>query len=229
MFNAFHKDLWSKVEVTDLPTGRHGVYESTEADKHAPLSLGAAAAGQIGGSISGQTAEAAQALDERLSTPKTTTSTTPVAPETLPFKERLASFQAPKPVPSPPSISSPAPTRGIGVAMTSVLDQPQTWMTEGSQTLKRGSGRCFSFTAMVVFTIAGKTRSKIEVFGSTKFDHYFVVVGRTSKSRKMAEWGDDAVVIDAWQANLEHRTSACYKPSNYIYGSGLKRICVIQE
>lgn len=239
-FDELHRTHWSKIEVTDIPTNVHGVYNSTESDKHAPLVLGSAAAASVAGSIN--SSEAIKKMEEErekkklaeLSAKQTTTSTSSSGVKGLAARfEMRSSGVASSSAPMPPPKAQPttAPSRMIAASMTGAKELPQTWIKLGQQVLKCNSGRCFSLAGAVVALIVRKIPQRIEIFGSNRFDHYFVVVGRPPSTSETStiDWGAEVVILDAWQANLDGRKSAVYTVAKYPYQGGqLIKVCTIQ-
>jgi hypothetical protein len=86
------------------------------------------------------------------------------------------------------------------------------WLILGKMVLTNRMGKCWSCAAAVVYKLVADPRFdaiRIESIGAVNFDHHFVVINRdpTTNVESMQTWNPDAILVDAWQANLQNWSS----------------------
>jgi hypothetical protein len=98
----------------------------------------------------------------------------------------------------------------INIART---DRQGGWLNLGRGVLTNRMGKCWSCAAAVIHKLVTDPRFdavRIESIGASGYDHHFVVINRDSATTvaDMSTWNKDAILIDAWQANLTGWTMA---------------------
>lgn len=129
----------------------------------------------------------------------------------------------------------------INIADTSA---PEGWLKLGRGVLTNRMGKCWSCAAAVIYKLVKDPRFdsvRIESIGAEGYDHHFVVINRDSSTNvtEMSTWNSDAILIDAWQANLDNWTglrpdqpkaaNLCYgKTSDFPYKSQIRFFCAFE-
>jgi hypothetical protein len=129
----------------------------------------------------------------------------------------------------------------INIAKTG---QPTGWLNLGRGVLTNRMGKCWSCAAAVIYKIVTDQRFdrvRIESIGAKNYDHHFVVINRDPSTdvANMGTWNKDAILIDAWQANLTNwlttspdrpkQAQLCYgKVSDFPYQSEIKFFCAFE-
>ena len=92
---------------------------------------------------------------------------------------------------------------------------------------RNGEAVCNSFAAAVASKLSGQKSVRVEIVGSNATGHNYVVVGRNLESnlRDYKTWGENSVIIDAWNGAIywngfEEYPKVIYSLQEHIGGDG---------
>lgn len=124
------------------------------------------------------------------------------------------------------------------------ISNPDGWLNLGRSVLTNRMGKCWSCAAAVIHKIVTDSRFnsvRVESIGAKDYDHHFVVINRDPGTdvKNISTWNDGAILIDAWQANLNNwvdvspgqakETKLCYaKGDDFPYKSEIKFFCAFE-